>query len=301
MATGRNQQLDKRALMRLTSWATAAAVSLTIAGLTTVSTTGAQRMGIVIASLSGRGEAPQVSLAQLTPRASDVEGESRRFTEAIRRLASDRDQIMTRVGSIERNLDDITGSIKRQAGLAGPLPRDSSIQPGVTAATSAAAPEHAGAIWAPRAVPEPPEWLANAPEPWPSPSAGFDIALIPETPTRMAALPPTPAASATPSPAAAAPAPSATRTEFGVDIGSGSNLDEVRALWNAAKTEHPRLLGGLRPIVAAREDNRGGTDMRLIVGPLANASAAAKLCVSLGAADVMCSTRPFVGQNLPAR
>ncbi len=297
MTTDRNIQLDKRALMRLTSWATAAAVSLTLAGLTTVTTTGAQRLGIAVASLSG-DEPRQVALAQVTPRASDVEGENRRFNEAIRRLASDRDQILTRVGSIERNLDDITGSIKRQAGLSGPLPHDSSIQSRATDTTS----DHTATISTSRATPpEPPEWLANAPEPWPNPSAGFDVAPPPpQTPARMAALPPAPVASAASTPVAGA-TPSATRAEFGVDIGSGSDLDEVRALWNAAKAEHPRLLGGLRPIVAAREDNRGGTDMRLIVGPLTNAGAAAKLCASLGAADVMCSTRPFVGQNLPAR
>lgn len=293
MATRIGIGFDKRGLVWLTSWATAAAVSLTLAGLATVSSSGTQRM----ATLTANDEPQRDTIAQIIPRLTDVESERRRLNEAIRLLAADRDRLLARVASVERNLDDMTGSIQRQGAAAGPMPQNSSLQPATRAAASAPdLPAPAPAMSAVPAAPEPPGWLADAPKPWPSLSSGFEMAPVPQAPTRMAAAPA--ASAAAEPPAATLPA---TRTEFGVDIGSGSNLNEVRALWNAAKAEHPRLLGGLRPIVAVREDKTGATDMRLIVGPLANAGAAARLCASLGAADVMCSTRPFVGDNLPAR
>ena len=88
------------------------------------------------------------------------------------------------------------------------------------------------------------------------------------------------------------------RTEFGIDIGSGSDLGEVRMLWNAAKARHGQLVSNLRPVVVRRQDRAGDPEYRLVVGPLSNASAAAKLCATLGAADITCSTRPYQGERL---
>ena len=138
-----------------------------------------------------------------------------------------------------------------------------------------------------------PDWLANVPQPWPSPSSAMEFAPGPSPSwagpsVRVAALPD----------AQSTPPTLVSRTEFGVDIGSGSDLEEVRMLWNAAKARHGRLFGNLRPIVVRREDGTGNTDYRLVVGPLSNASAAAKLCATLGAADTMCSTRPYQGERL---
>lgn len=285
-----NIPADKVGLVRLTSWATAAALALTVAALASLSATGSQRLGVAVAAFTG-GETPQAR-TQLASRTTDIENERRRLNDAIRLLASDRDRLITRVGSIERNLDDITGSIARQPPTARPpMPASSSMQPGVTSV----APEQpfpGTTEAAPRRPAQTLPWLADAPEPWPHPSVAAEFAppppAAPAPLARLAAIP----AEAPP------PPPSATRTEFGVDIGSGSNLEEVRALWKAAKAQHGRVLGNLRPIVASREDRTGGVDMRLIVGPLANASAAAKLCASLGAADVMCSTRPYQGERL---
>jgi hypothetical protein len=284
-----NIPADKVGLVRLTSWATAATVAITVAALASLSATGSQRLDAAVASLTG-GEARQLT-AELAARSTEVEAERRRLNEAIRLLASDRDRLLTRVGSIERNLDDITGSISRQSAPPRAMPESSSLQPDKTEAAPEQAPPAVAATQRRRPADLPP-WLANAPEPWPSPTVATEIAPppppAPTPPARLAAIP----AEAPP------PPPSATRTEFGVDIGSGSNMDEVKALWNAAKAHHGRLIGNLRPIVAMREDRTGAVDMRLIVGPLTNAGAAAKLCASLGAADVMCSTRPYEGQRL---
>jgi hypothetical protein len=283
---------DKIGLVRLTTWATAAAVSVTVAALASLSPAGSQRVGGAIAAFSG-GE-PRQATAQLAARPNDIESDRRSLNEALRLLASDRDRLLTRVGSIERNLDDITGSINRQTPASPPpVPESSSMQP----SQASAAPEQAypgAAETSPQRPVQTLPWLVDAPEPWPHPSVAAEFAppppAAPAPPARLAAIP----AEAQPAP----PPATATRTEFGVDIGSGSDLDEVRTLWNAAKAQHGRLLGNLRPIVSRREDRAGNADYRLIVGPLANAGSAARLCATLGAADVMCSTRPYQGERL---
>jgi hypothetical protein len=70
-----------------------------------------------------------------------------------------------------------------------------------------------------------------------------------------------------------------TRTEFGVDLGGGRNIGALRELWSVARAHHADL-GRLQPVVAAH-DHKGGVELRLIAGPLANAAAAARLCASL--------------------
>ena len=314
MATRRNQRFDKRTLVRLTTWGTSAAVALMVAALITFSNSGAQQAGLEVAGLS-QGGRQSVPTAQLASRASDAESEKRRQDDAIRLLAADRDRLLTRVASLERNLDDITGSIKRQAqqpplpqipsrrsDTAASLPEIPAADPPMTMA--AAMPAATAVSPAPQNVPE---WMNKRPEPWPSTSVAFEMAPLPaDPPTVMASAPmpqPEPAPTVAPAdpepPPAVSPPAQAAKNEFGVDIGGGATLDEVRALWNMAKARNAALLGNLRPIVSARKDRAG--ELRLIVGPLPNAAAAAKLCINLGAADVMCSTRPFEGERLAAR
>jgi hypothetical protein len=283
MMDARDDRFDGLAIVRLTSWATAAAVALGVAVLASLTLAGSQRIGSAIAGLAGGAVRPP---AQLAARQADIENDRRSLNEALRLLASDRDRLMARVASIERNLDDITGSIKSQM-AARPMPEINSLQdpanfdalPAITARSSSA---KRAAL---------PDWLANVPEPWPSPSSAMVFAPGPPSPpasaVRVGALP-----------EAQPMATTVSRTEFGVDIGSGSDLDEVRMLWNAAKARHGRVFGNLRPIVVRREDRAGFPDYRLVIGPLSNASAAAKLCAALGAADTMCSTRPYQGERL---
>lgn len=279
-------------IVRLTSWATAAAVAMTVAALASLSTAGSQRASIALAALAGGEEPRQVT--RVAARPADIESDRRSLNEALRLLASDRDRLLTRVGSIERNLDDITGSIKSQMS-SRPMPETDSVQ------NPAASPYDAlPVITGDRPFSRPvdlPDWIPNAPAPWPSPSSALEIApgppaapaTAPAPPVRVTALP-----AETQQPGSMV----VSRTEFGVDLGSGSDLEEVRILWNAARAQHGRLLGNLRPIVVRREDRAGNPDYRLVVGPLANAGSAAKLCATLGAADVMCSTRPYQGERL---
>src|SRR5204862_3846460 len=91
----------------------------------------------------------------------------------------------------------------------------------------------------------------------------------------------------------------ATKTEFGIDVGSNTTVDGLRALWTSLKASQPALFEGLRPVIAVRErQNVGAVELRLVAGPLANAGAAARLCAALAAANVTCQPAVFDGQRL---
>jgi hypothetical protein len=107
-----------------------------------------------------------------------------------------------------------------------------------------------------------------------------------------------------PAPRAAAPIspdePAPIKAEFGIDLGRANSVEGLRQLWNAMKSKHGGALEGLRPVVAVREIARGGgIELRLVAGPLANASAAARLCATLPGAA--CHPTVFDGQRLALR
>ena len=285
MDSGGPDRFDGVAMVRLATWGAAAAVALALASLATLTPAGSQRIGTAVAALAG----VDLRAQQLAARRTDMENDRRSLNDALRLLAADRDRLMARVSSVERNLDDITGSIKSQMSTR-PMPESS----GPRDPTNIDALPKISGDNRPAKPPDLPDWLANVPAPWPSPSSAMEFAPGPPLPeaepsTRVAALP----AEAQPT------APTVvSRTEFGVDIGSGADLAELRMLWTAAKARYGRLFGNLHPIVVRRDDRPSNPDYRLVIGPLANASAAARLCARLGAADLTCSTRPFQGERL---
>lgn len=97
----------------------------------------------------------------------------------------------------------------------------------------------------------------------------------------------------------AAAASTATRTEFGIDLGTAATVEGLRNLWVAIKGTQAPLLEGLRPVVAVRDGAKpGALELRLVVGPLANAGVAARLCVALADAGLTCAPAVFDGQRL---
>jgi hypothetical protein len=89
------------------------------------------------------------------------------------------------------------------------------------------------------------------------------------------------------------------KPEFGLDLGSATTVDALRTAWTAALRRHGPLLEGLRPVVQMRERPRpGGMELRLIAGPIPNAAAAARICVSMTAAGAICAPTVFEGQRL---
>jgi len=244
-------------LARLGAWISLATLAVMLVFFVARTETGIRR----IAALLGPAEAARTSKApQLANRPSDQEAEQRRLAEAVRTLTADRDRLAARLTILERNLDEVTGSIP-PAAAASRLPQ----------------------------VPVP--GVATSPLPAPAASPAQASQPAPTNQTRIAA-----GHLATGS----GPGDSvATRTEFGVDIGGNASIEGLRSLWSTLKSGQPALLDGLRPIVAVREGQKpGALELRLIAGPLPNASIAARLCAALSSAGQACQPAVFDGQRL---
>jgi hypothetical protein len=145
-------RMDMRGLWRLAIWGTSAAAALTLAAAASFSETGSRRIAMAMVS-PGTGAVQPAPPAQVVVRSPEQEAETRRLTEAVRTLAADRDRLAARLGTVERNLEDLTGSIRRPetaptpAGKAANLPATTEPQPG--------APESAAQPAAPAPVTEP--------------------------------------------------------------------------------------------------------------------------------------------------
>ena len=90
----------------------------------------------------------------------------------------------------------------------------------------------------------------------------------------------------------------ATKTDFGVDVGGNPSIEGLRTLWTTLKASQPALFEGLRPVITVREGKSGSVELRLVAGPLPNASIAARLCAALGATGQACQPAVFDGQRL---
>lgn len=252
-----DEQIDMRGLVRLGSWGAAAVGALLLAILAVQSDTGARR---VAGAMNQRPAATQLAARQ------DIEGETKRLVESVRTLSSDRDRLLARVTVLERNLEDVTGSVGR-----------------IGSAQSAAT----------QSSPLPPVQLPQGPSVITSISA----------PQTIAAFPSHRIASGHSAARGTAPAPDsvATATDFGVDIGGGPTVESLRDLWISAKGTHGGIFDGLRPVISVRDGKPGTAELRLVVGPLSNASAAAKICASLAASGWTCRPAVFDGQRLALR
>jgi hypothetical protein len=87
--------------------------------------------------------------------------------------------------------------------------------------------------------------------------------------------------------------------EYGVDIGSAVSIQALRARWAGIRSAHPQLFAGLAPTISLSDmppSNR--PELRLVVGPLVSADAAAKLCTTLGRYRLTCQPTIFAGRHL---
>lgn len=131
-------------------------------------------------------------------------------------------------------------------------------------------------------------------EPQPGAPAVADAAsatAAPPSPIVTAAIPPLDSK-------ADAPEIPAAKTEFGVDLGTASSVEGLRALWRAVQTSNKQVMGPLRPVIAIKERSGLGMQLRLVAGPLTDAAAAARICAVLSEKDRPCETAFFDGQRL---
>jgi hypothetical protein len=253
-----------RRAWRLGAWSGIALLCVAAAVVSAYTETGARRLAL--------GDAPLIPTAAPPP-VSD--NEARRLADAVRVLSADRDRLAARVSALERNLDDVTGSIPNRSGP-----------------ERGGAPNPAASPLPPNLMP-PPSVSTTAPPVVVAP-ASPPVRTPPQAPvvSRPTASPPIAAD-------AAATGSTATRTEFGIDLGTAATVEGLRNLWTAIKGTQAPLLEGLRPVVAVRDGAKPGTlELRLVAGPLANAGVAAKLCAALADAGLTCAPAVFDGQRL---
>jgi len=238
----------RRQLTRVGVWIALATVAVLTVVLTARTETGIRRVAALIAP----ADPVRMAKAPVPNRQSDQEAEQRRLSETVRALAADRDRLLARLNTLERNLEDVTGSIPPKA-AAPSMP--------VLAAPLVASPA------------SPPPQATTASQ------------------SRVAA-----GHLATGTPGAAESV--ATKTDFGIDVGGNASIEGLRTLWTTLKTAQPALFEGLRPVIAVREGKAGAVELRLVAGPLPNASIAARLCAALSAVSQPCQPTVFDGQRL---
>lgn len=278
-----------RGLLRLAIWGTAASAAVLAVVVTAGSSEGQHRLAVAWSEMTGTRTAEQTQAeaaqaAQLA-RLAATENETRRLTEIVRSLTGDRERLVARVAVLERNLDDVTGSLQKQAAATPPPVAQPQMAPPPAAVPESVPSKSETAVpAAPASAPAP------ATSPAPPPSA---------PPHRVANLPP---------PSDNLPELEAieARPVAGIDLGSAPNFDGLRTLWSTLKSSYPSLLEGLDPLVIVRENSKSrAADLRLVAGPVANVETANRICSALAVAKRPCRMVAFEGQplalNVPRR
>jgi cell division septation protein DedD len=315
-------QLGMQTLWRLAIWGGVATLALVVAVISAFfSGAGSNRQ--TASAAAGQTSTAQVSSAQETAtqgtaaqgaeqprtfageparRAGDAAEETRRLAETIRALAADRDQALSRIAALERNLDGLTGTIKRDTGT---TKRDSiqrDLAPTLSPPPSQSPPQSPSAATssAPPAPPETPAAPVTEATVTPAPTPASQQSGVGDAAPMAAA-----AADAPPAPAAnpvhlSTPAEQALASAgLGIDVGGAGNYQGLRTLWHSTRNIDPALLEGFYPLAAVRENGKThGADLRLVIGPIADAETATRLCTTLAASHHYCQPVAFEGQRL---
>jgi hypothetical protein len=274
---------DTPRLGRSALWAGIAIVAMLCAFAAARSDIGLRR---ITEALNERLSPNLFALNQKTPASApmiaELDAETRRLARAVQALSNDRDRIVTRLAAMERSIE-VTGSVAPVPQPA--LPEAASPSAGPVLATVTLIPATAVEVTASSSLPE-----------------TLAMPILSGAPTEQRDAKHGPAARQI-AEAHAAAGSVVTQTQFAVELGAEPDMDAVRARWAAVRSQHGATLEGLRPLVAARETGRrGGIELRLVLGPLANAAAAARLCVVLGsAAGQGCQPGNYEGQQLAVR
>ena len=330
-------RLGMPALWRLAIWGSLATIALLAAAISGYSNAGSHRQTASSASgqvTSGQANPGPASAQPRIP--GETAEETRRLAETVRALAADRDQALARIAALERNLDGVTGTIKRDR-IAGSQPATSPSTPQTSSPVVGAAPVIRPEAPVARAEPpatrpeaaaartEAPVVRTDTPAGRPEAPATRPEAAVAraETPAAPVSPAPAPAATAQPSePDDAVPtAPDAgTRTMasasnpgrvsapaerlavaegLGLDVGGASNYEGLRTLWKSTKSVEAELPEEVYPVVTVRENGKThGVELRLVVGPIADVELASRLCGTLSAAHHYCQPVAFEGQRL---
>jgi peptidoglycan/xylan/chitin deacetylase (PgdA/CDA1 family) len=259
-----------RALWRPSAWGCGATVALAAAIIASQSEVGAQRLQDALATVNVREQAQPV-----------VPGEAQRLSETLRVLTAERDRLHARVETLERNLGTVTASAQ-----AAPAPAQRDDDSGRETLRLAEAVQ-ALISDRDRLLTRLDRLERNLG------SVTGSIQAVPAPPPRRA-----PQRIVEPERNTAPDQAAASGIKFGVDLGGAPSMEMLRAQWAVAQTNYARLFEGLHPLAGIVESKPGMPELRLIVGPLTDIDAAAKLCAALAAMHASCRTAVFDGQKL---
>ncbi len=285
------QRRDKTPLWRLSCWGAGAMSAIFVLTLVAGSESGAQRLHVAINTVI-EPTPPVVAVAQIPPTPPQATAspqntaEVQKLTENLRLLAADRDRLGARLAALEHTLEDVTGSVKRQAAELASREKAQATLPAAKQPPAAAAPALEAS-----APPAPPPAISapatQAPAQANIPAAAAIPDPVPLPPERIASLPP-------PAPESEQAPP---KPEIGVDIGGASTPEALRAHWAAMKSSFGPYVGELHVMMTMRQRKSGVPDYRLILGPLPNGTAAGQLCARLIAARANCRPTTFNAQS----
>jgi hypothetical protein len=265
-----------QSLWRQAGWGLAAVVALFIAILSTRDDEALQKVSSLVVSFNFLPASPP-------KHQFDAEAAARQLAQALRGLADDRDRLAIRLAALERDMDDTTGSIKKQieavkTAKSAPPPWPDQVAPvPMTSADIAAMIKPA--------APSPAAVAANS-TPRNQPAAAAEPS--PQTPP--------PASAANPSPATAF---ASAATPYGADIGTALTMKALHTRWTWLRTAHPALFEGLQPLVSLKQNPRSNrTELHLIVGPYGNAEAAEQFCDFVVPFRLTCEPAMFDGSRL---
>ena len=283
------KHLRPRSAWRVFGWGSAATIALAAVAFTGQTEAGSKRLQLALAMVSE----PVRVVAQIPP--TSTEAETQRLATQLRDLAADRERLTARIAMLERNLADMTGSIKQQseqlaAARAANTPPPVPSAPATTPAVVAAAPPPAPARPAltPLALPAVTRTPLAAPEN-PPPAAETKTEAVPLPPVRVAAAPAS-------EPAAEPPPPA--KLEYGIDLGGAASIEVLRIHWAAMKANYGPLLAGLHPLASQYPKHPTGVTYRVVAGPLPTAAEAAKLCARFPVTRTGCHPAKFSGVQL---
>ncbi|HLH94606.1 MAG TPA: hypothetical protein VKW08_05750 [Xanthobacteraceae bacterium] len=307
--TAQAHKRGMQTLWRLAAWGCLATLALLVAVMTAYSGAGSHRQ-----APADQGTTRSRTLPGDVPtRTGDNAEEIRRLNEIVHALTADRDQAFARIAALERNLDSITGSIKRVQQQSG----QPAAQAPQSQAVQAAPQPPAQPAPVPVATASPPHEQPAAPGTAPRAEAPpIQVAVTSEQVTypqrQQAAAPPPAVADATRStasdgarlatatiPSRPSPPSEPPTAGLGLDIGGAINYEGLRTLWHSTKNSDLALTEDLYPLVTVRENNRThGIDLRLVIGPIDDMETASRLCAALLAVHRYCQPVAFEGQRL---
>jgi hypothetical protein len=282
------KHLRPRAAWRVFGWGGAATLALAAVAFTGQTEAGSKRLQLALAYVSE----PARVVAQIPPAAP--EAETQRLATQLRDLAADRERLTARIAMLERNLADMTGSIKQQSEQLAAARATANTPPPVpsapaTALAVVAAPPPALPALTPLAMPKVSEtaaaWTATTKPPQATETAPDQVPL---PPVRVAAAPA--------SEPAAEPPPA--KLEYGIDLGAATSLEALRIHWAAVKANYGPLLVGLHPVATQHTKTPAGATYRLVAGPLPDIAAATQLCARFPVTRTGCRAAKFTGVQL---